>query len=254
MNSSIAFAILLFVVWVVALLYYGCAVPESQVLGRSLVRGPRGDNRVALTFDDGPTPPCTDRILDVLKQHGVTATFFVNGRWVDRFPDTLRRIQSERHSIGNHTYSHLFLYLKTRQRIAREIDLTQDAIERVTGVRPSIFRCPYGVRWFGLFGVLRRRGMTAVQWSDTGFDWVKKNTPADITRKALKHLADGSVILLHDGCGALEPGQSRADHSPTVEALPAIIAEVQKRGFRFVTVDEFLPERGQHACDRRLSN
>lgn len=245
MNGSVLFAISLLVIWVVALLYYGCAVPSSQLLGRALVRGPAGGRRVALTFDDGPTPPSTEQILDVLKRHGVTATFFVNGRWVDRFPGTLRRIQSDGHSIGNHTYSHLFLYLKTRRRIAREIDLTQDAIERVTGMRPSIFRCPYGIRWFGLFTELRRRGMTAVQWSDTGFDWIKKNKPPDIARKALQHLADGSVILLHDGCGAGEPGE--VDHAATAEALPTIIAEVRRRGFQFVLVEDFLrrPQRAK---------
>ncbi|MGH9402253.1 MAG: polysaccharide deacetylase family protein [Terriglobia bacterium] len=238
MNWPFAFVILLIVVWLVALVAYGCSAPSSQLLGRSLVRGPVGQKRVALTFDDGPTPPSTDRVLDVLKEYGVTATFFVNGRWVDRFPETLRRVQREGHAIGNHTYSHLFLYLKTPRRMAGEIDRTQEAIERVTGQRPRIFRCPYGVRWFGLFSALKRRGMTAVQWSDTGFDWKKENTPADIARKTLKNLSDGSVILLHDGCGAKQPGE--ADHSPTVEALPAIIKEAQKRGLKFVPVTEFL--------------
>ena len=238
MNWPLAFVVLLIVVWVVALLTYGSSVPRSQLFGRSLVRGKAGQGRVALTFDDGPTPPCTDKVLNVLNEYGVTATFFVNGKWVDRFPETLRRIQREGHAIGNHTYTHLFLYLKRQRRMAEEIDRTQDAIERVTGQRPRIFRCPYGVRWFGLFAVLKRRGMTAVQWSDTGFDWVKKNTSADIARKTLKDLGDGSVILLHDGCGAKEPEE--VDHSPTVAALPAIIKEVQKRGFKFVPVEEFL--------------
>lgn len=237
-NWPFYLVIFLILAWIVALLAYGCATPSSQLLGRSLVRGPVGRKRVALTFDDGPTPPSTDHILDVLKAHGVIATFFVNGRWVERFPETLRRIQREGHAIGNHTYTHLFLYLKTRRRMAAEIDRTQDAIERVTGLRPRIFRCPYGVRWFGLFSVLRRRSMTAVQWSDTGFDWIKKNTPEDIARKTLRHLGDGSVILLHDGCGAKPPEES--DQSFTTAALPAIIAEVRKRGLEFVPVTEFL--------------
>lgn len=238
MNFSLLFVIFLIIVWVVALLFYGCSVPSSQLLGPALVRGKSGKGRVALTFDDGPTPPCTDQVLDVLKKYGVTATFFVNGKYVVRFPETLRRAQRENHSIGNHTYSHLFLYLKTKRRMAQEIDSTQNAIEQVTGLRPRIFRCPYGVRWFGLFKVLRQRGMVAVQWSDTGFDWVKRNTPADIARKALKNLRDGSVILLHDGCGAKEPGET--DHSPTVAALPPIIEEVHRRGLKFVSVNEFL--------------
>lgn len=242
MNWPLSIVLMLIVFWVVALLYYGCAVPSSQLLGRSLVRGPAGGKRIALTFDDGPTPPVTDQILDILKAYRVTATFFVNGKLVERFPESLRRIQREHHTVGNHTYTHLFLYLKSRRRIAREIDRTQDAIERVTGLRPKIFRCPYGVRWFGLFSVLRRRGMLAIQWSDTGFDWVKTNAPADIVRKTLKNIRDGSIILLHDGCGALEPEE--VDQSATAIALPAIIEEILASGFRFVPVTDFLDARG----------
>ena len=238
MNWPLTLVVGLTAAWCVTLLYYGCAVPSSQLLGRSLVRGPAGRKRVALTFDDGPTPPATDQILDILKAYRITASFFVNGKQVDRFPECLRRIQQGRHSVGNHTYTHPFLYLKTPRRIAQEIDRTQDAIEHVTGVRPKLFRCPYGVRWFGLFSVLRRRGMYAVQWSDTGFDWVKKNTPADIVRKTLKNIRDGSVILLHDGCGAHEPQE--VNRSATVAALPAIIDGVLAKGFTFVPVTEFL--------------
>jgi peptidoglycan-N-acetylglucosamine deacetylase len=241
MNWPLTLVISLIVAWAIALLYYGCAVPSSQVLGHSLVRGPAGKKRIALTFDDGPTPPVTDQILDILSAYHVTATFFVNGKLVDRFPECLRRIQQAHHSIGNHTYTHLFLYLKSRRRIAREIDRTQDAIERVTGARPELFRCPYGVRWFGLFSVLRHRGMHAIQWSDTGFDWVKKNTPADIARKALENIRDGSVILLHDGCGAHEPEE--VNHAGTVAALPAIIEGALEKGFKFVPVSEFLGRR-----------
>ncbi|HTV55584.1 MAG TPA: polysaccharide deacetylase family protein [Terriglobia bacterium] len=238
MNWPLALVIALIVAWAVALLYYGCAVPTSQVLGPSLVRGPAGKKRVALTFDDGPTPPITDQVLEILSAYHVTATFFVNGKLVDRFPECLRRIQQGHHGIGNHTYSHLFLYLKSRRRIAREIDSTQDAVERVIGIRPELFRCPYGVRWFGLFSVLRHRAMHSIQWSDTGFDWVKNNTPVDIAHKALKNIRDGSIILLHDGCGAHEPEQ--VSHAATVTALPAIIEGIVAKGFTFVPVSDFL--------------
>ncbi len=239
MNWPLTYVLALIVAWVIALLYYGCAVPCSQLLGPSLVRGQPGKKRVALTFDDGPTPPETDQILDILKAYRVPATFFVNGKQVSRYPECLSRIHRENHTIGNHTYTHLFLYLKSRRRIGREIDQTQAAIEAVTGVRPNIFRCPYGVRWFGLFSVLRQRGMHSIQWSDTGYDWVKKNTPALIVRKTLKSLRDGSVILLHDGCGARNPGE--VSHASTVTALPMIIEEIRERGFSFVSINEFLP-------------
>ncbi|MGH9430216.1 MAG: polysaccharide deacetylase family protein [Terriglobia bacterium] len=218
--------------------YYGSAVPYSQLFGPGLVRGPAGSGRVALTFDDGPTPPDTDRILDILHAARVTATFFVNGKQVDRFPETLRRIQAEGHTIGNHTYSHPFLYFKTRARIADEIDRTQESIKKVTGEGPKLFRPPYGVRWFGLFPVLRDRHMKNIQWSNPSFDWVKRNSPGKIARKALDGIADGSVILLHDGCGAHEPGQ--VDRSRTVAALPSIIEEVRNAGLRFVSVNEFV--------------
>ena len=219
-------------------IYYGSAVPGSQILGRSLVRGRPGERRVALTFDDGPTPPFTEQILDILRQRNVPATFFVNGNHVQRFPDLLKRAHTENHTIGNHTYSHPFFYFKTPRRMASEIDRAQDSIERVIGLRPRVFRSPYGVRWFGLFGVLRHRGLHSVQWSDTGYDWVQRNSPAEIASKALKNLKDGSIILLHDGAGAGEPGH--VDRSRTVAALPALIDGVQKAGYRFVSVEEFL--------------
>ena len=217
---------------------YGSAYPYSQVFGTGLVRGPAGSGRAALTFDDGPTPPYTDRILDILRQCEVTATFFVNGKQVDRFPETLRRIQAEGHTIGNHTYSHLFLYFKTRGRIAREIDRTQESIGKVTGERPRLFRPPYGVRWFGLFPVLNARQMKDIQWSNPSFDWVAGISPAKVIRKALERIGDGSVILMHDGCGSRQPGE--VDRSSTVAALPAIIEGVQRAGLRFVSVSEFV--------------
>jgi peptidoglycan-N-acetylglucosamine deacetylase len=238
MNWALTIVLLMIVGWAVGLLYYGAAVPTSQLLGRALVRGTPGARRVALTFDDGPTPPVTHQILDVLKDAGVTATFFVNGKLADRFPECLQRMVSEHHTIGNHTYTHPFLYLKTSRRMAREIDRTQEAIERAIGMRPRLFRCPYGVRWFGLFSVLRNRQMVPVQWSDTGFDWVRKNKPADIARLALQHIDDGAIILLHDGCGSHEPGE--VEHGDTLRALPAIIGEIRKRGFTFVSVTDFL--------------
>ncbi|MGH9454193.1 MAG: polysaccharide deacetylase family protein [Terriglobia bacterium] len=222
----------------VGVVYYGSAVPYSQLFGPGLVRGAAGSGCVALTFDDGPTPPYTDQILDILRESKVIATFFVNGKQVDLFPDTLRRIQAEGHTIGNHTYSHLFLYFKTRGRIAAEIDRTQESIEKVTGERPRLFRPPYGVRWFGLFPVLKDRQMKDIQWSNPSFDWARRNSPAKIARKALGDIGDGSVILMHDGCGSGDPG--RVDRSRTVAALPSVIAGVKQAGLRFVSVDEFV--------------
>jgi peptidoglycan-N-acetylglucosamine deacetylase len=236
---SIAFAVsIAWLGFLAALFYYACAVPGSQILGPTLVRGSAEGGRVALTFDDGPAPPFTEQILDVLRDYEVPATFFVCGKNVEQFPDVVRRLHAEKHTIGNHTYSHPFLYFKSRVRMAEEIDRTQLAIERVTGVRPKLFRPPYGARWFGLFDVLADRGLEAVQWSDASFDWRKKNRATDVARLTLRALRAGSVILMHDG---REPrSRDGLDASKTVEALPAIIEGARRAGLRFVPIEEFL--------------
>lgn len=218
-------------------LFYACAAPSSQVFGPALVRGPDGDRRVALTFDDGPAPPFTEQILDILRARGIPATFFVCGKNVERSPEILRRIHSEGHTLGNHTYSHPHLYFRRRAEIAEEIDRAGDAIEKVVGYRPGIFRPPYGIRWFGLYPVLRERGMRLIQWSDTGYDW-KYGTDA-IIQASLKRAGPGSVILLHDGHDARPPQE--VDRSKTVAALPAILAGLMKAELKFVSVKDFLP-------------
>lgn len=222
-----------------ALLYYACSCPTSQLLGRTLVRGRAAGRKVALTFDDGPAKPFTGQILNLLRQHRAPATFFCCGRNVERFPDLVRRMQDEGHTVGNHTYSHPLFYFKGRKTIEAELDSTQDAIGRVLGQRPSLFRPPYGVRWFGLFPALRERSLTDVQWSDTGYDWIVRNGPDEVARKALAKLKPGSILLLHDG---REPRPASAvDASVTVAALPAILEGVRAAGFEFVSVEEFLP-------------
>jgi len=241
------------------LLWYACSVPSSQVFGPALVRGPADHPRVALTFDDGPASPFTEQILDVLRDHQVPATFFVCGQNAERHPEIVRRIATERHTLGNHTYSHPFPYFLSRRRMAEEIDRTQQAIENVTGQRPTLFRPPYGARWFGLYSVLRERGMKVVQWSDTGYDW--KSDAAATVRAALAHLGPGSVILLHDGQEGTEGflrwawrevfksgdgGEIRprpVDRSHVAQALAQIIDGARKAGFQFVPLQDFLSTR-----------
>jgi len=222
-----------------SLLYYACSVPGSQMLGKALVRGPAGGREVVLTFDDGPAEPFTGQILDLLRRDGVPATFFCCGKNVARFPDLLRRAEAEGHTLGNHTWSHPLLYLKSRKWMEDEIDRTQEAIARVAGRAPAVFRPPYGVRWFGLFPALRARRLTDVQWSDTGYDWKPRHDGAAIARLALARLKPGSIILLHDG---REPRDVRhVDASTTVAALPAIIEGVRRAGLEFAPIERFLP-------------
>ncbi len=220
-----------------ALLWRACTAPQSQLLGPSLVRGKAPGNRIALTFDDGPSVPFTGQVLDILRERAVPATFFVCGRCVERHPAVARRIRDEGHALGNHTYSHPYLYFRSKARIAEEIDRTQEIVQRVAGERPGVFRPPYGGRWFGLNSVLRERGMRLVQWSDASRDWAED--AGTITRAILRSLRPGGIILLHDGREA-RAREEAIDCAGAVGALPSIIDEARDAGLEFAPLKDFL--------------
>jgi peptidoglycan/xylan/chitin deacetylase (PgdA/CDA1 family) len=233
----IGFAIgFIIIVGCAAALAYACIIPSSKVFAPVVNRGPAESRSAVLTFDDGPAPPFTGQVLDILAQHGISATFFLCGKNVESHPELARRIAREGHTIGNHTYSHPFLFGRSRRYIAGEIDQAQEAIERMTGVRPTLFRPPYGARWFGLMPVLRERGLKMVMWSVMGFDW--KYQARAIARASISRLHSGAVILLHDGHE--QPPPAGIDQSSTVEALPAIIEAATQSGLNFVPIERFI--------------
>jgi len=217
--------------------WWACSEPSSTFFRPALIRGPQEGKRIALTFDDGPAEQFTEQVLTILREQKVPATFFVCGRNVEKHPDLLRRIVAEGHEVGNHTYSHLFVYFKSRRRITEEIDRTQAVIEKVAGFRPKIFRPPYGARWFGLMPTLLERGMHLVLWSATGYDW--KKDVQGISEAALRELKPGAVILLHDGRETRPTAE--IDRLPTVSALPSIIAGARQQGYTFAPLKDFLP-------------
>ncbi len=212
----------------VAVLAYGLAAPQATLLGPALVRV-SNRREIALTFDDGPSP-YTGKVLDILRDRNVPATFFLCGRNAEAYPDVARRILAEGHDIGNHTYSHPYLYLTREARIAGEIDRTQDILFAITGRRPTLFRPPFGVRWFTLSRILAERGLTLAMWTiregDGGRD------AATITRATLASLRPGAIILLHDGFET-KPAVE-IDRSQVVRALPAIIDGARRAGYTFV--------------------
>lgn len=218
-------------------LAYACIIPSSRVFRPVVNRGPAESRNVVLTFDDGPAPPFTEQVLDILAEHKISATFFLCGKNVERYPELARRIAREGHTIGNHTYSHPLLLARSRRFMAGEIDRAQEAIERITGVRPSLFRPPYGARWFGLVPILKERGLKMVMWSVMGYDW--KCQAEAIIGAITRRLHAGGVILLHDGHE--HPPPTGIDQSATVEALPAIIEAAAHAGLDFAPIERFLP-------------
>ncbi len=233
----------------VGVLAYGLGSPQATLLGPALVRGD-DPSEVILTFDDGPSVPYTGQILDILRAHRIKATFFLCGLNAERYPELVRRIRDEGHEIGNHTWSHPYLYLASRETMAAEIDRTQETLERITGTRPVWFRPPFGVRGFSLREILEERGMKMMLWSDRGHDGELDS--AGIAETTLSQLGPGAIILLHDGFETKAP--ALVDRSATVKALPAIIAGARAAGYRLTAARVFGGTARTRSADRRPSD
>jgi peptidoglycan/xylan/chitin deacetylase (PgdA/CDA1 family)/glycosyltransferase involved in cell wall biosynthesis len=209
--------------------------PSSQAYGRIVTHGPRTDNEVALTFDDGPNEPYTSEILAILQHYGVKATFFEVGQNVEVYPDATERLVADGQVIGNHAYDHSRLATAIDLRY-RELDQAQAVFEAVAGVSPTLFRPPAGIHTPWQMRTVKGQNMIAVNWDAEGMDWQSRANADTITRRVLDEAQPGSIILLHDG----DETKNGADRSATVEALPAIIDGLQQRGYTFVTVPQML--------------
>ncbi len=188
--------------------------------------------QLAITFDDGPGDKYTAEILDILKQFDVKATFFVIGMNAEKYPDLIKRIYSEGHEIGNHTYSHPQMRELSPEDVDREIACTQSVILEITGYVPKLFRPPGGYLSNNIVDKITSNNCITVLWSwrqDT-MDW-KCPPVSSVTDTVLSNIRDGDIILFHDYiCGK----------SPTPEALRIIIPELKNKGYEFVTVSELI--------------
>ncbi|MFN3322287.1 MAG: polysaccharide deacetylase family protein [Bryobacteraceae bacterium] len=218
---------------VAGVMAYGVRGRSSSFFGPSVFRGARTRPSVALTFDDGPSESTPD-LLDVLDQCGVKATFFQCGAPVRRLPEIARAVAEAGHEIGNHTYSHAALYLRSPRFIYEELLRAQDTIGEVTGIRPRLFRAPLGARWFGLRQAQERLGLLGVMWTTIGRDWT---LPAPKIAKRIQAGAEpGAIICLHDG----RDTRPNPDVRPTIEAVRQVIPQLRDRGFEFETVSQIL--------------
>lgn len=230
-------------VWIIAGMWIDLVVlvatfdPRAPLWGRVVTRGRARTPAVALTFDDGPTEPFTSQILDVLRAFDARATFFVLGARGVTAPDVLRRALAEGHELANHTWDHQPLPLKSAGAIRGTIRKTSDAIEAATGVRPRLFRAPFGWRNPWVNGAARMEGCEAVAWS-IGVHDTDRPGAAVIIARSIAGLRDGAVLLLHDG-RSFDPNP---DASQVVAALPSILREARRCGLRTLTMSELLAE------------
>ena len=214
---------------------YQTMAPTGQWYGRTFIGLPHGTKLLALTYDDGPNDPHTLRLLEVLAQHGVSATFFLIGRYVRQRPEIAREIAQAGHVIGNHTFTHPLLIFKSAAEIRREISQCHTALNDAIGEHCNLFRPPFGGRRPAILRIARELGLEPVMWNVTGYDW---NAPRaeKIEGKVTKQIRGGDVVLLHDG-GHRQIG---ADRAQTVLATDKLLTRYKAEGYKFVTIPQMM--------------
>lgn len=210
--------------------------PRSRLLGPNMLRlsAPETDGgQVALTFDDGPDPEITPKVLEILAKYGVAATFFVIGHRAADHPELVREIAAAGHSIGNHSWRHSpAFFFAAGKNLASELDRTQTFLHTITGSSPSLFRAPAGIRSPLLQPMLADRGLELVSWTRRGLDTIDSQ-PDRILRRLLRKLRPSDILLLHDGGCA----RSRRGVPVVLEVLPDLLGAIETAGLQAVPID-----------------
>lgn len=227
--KKVTLIITLVLVFLSNLLIYASSINDEEVFIRN---GSRNKKLIALTFDDGPHPKETDKVLDVLSKYNVKATFFIAGKHAKWYTKPLIRASKEGHEIGNHTFTHPDISSLTPQQIESEILECEKTLVEITGKKPTLFRPPFGsYREEELEDIARKNNYKIILWTTVDArDW--QNPPASkIASTIIDNAKNGDIILLHDYAT-----------ENTVEALDILIPAMQTKGFKFVTVSELIEE------------
>ena len=186
--------------------------------------------KIAITFDDGPHPRKTEKILNILDQFDVKATFFVIGVNVNNYPNVIKKVLSNGHELGKHTYSHKVLKSLAIDKIQSELYDTEDALYKLCMYKPTLLRPPCGLYDSNLVKVAKENAYKIVLWTVDTKDWAHESVNS-IVKNVLENVKSGDIILFHDYI-------SGVDNTP--EALKIIIPKLQEMGYKFVTVSELL--------------
>nr|WP_174783497.1 polysaccharide deacetylase family protein [Dolichospermum sp. UHCC 0352] len=209
--------------------------PKFQGIVISEAKLPPEKKVIALTFDDGPWPSSTAKVLDILKKNNIKGTFFVVGQNVKNYPDLTKRVVTDGHIIANHTWHHWYHHMNA-QTAAYEVANTTDIIYKTTGIKTSLFRPPGGNMRNGVAAYAKSNKYAVIMWSSDSMDYSRPGVPR-LINNIFREAKPGGIVLMHDGGG---------DRSHTVKALPEIISKFRKQGYEFVTVPELLEMQDQY--------
>lgn len=218
--------------------FYMRRASAPQLLGKAVLHANTDKKYVALTFDDGPNPPFTDQIIDVLDKYGVKATFFVVGQEVRKYPGTFRKIVKKGHEMGNHSWDHTRLTYKSYGYISNQISSTDKIIRDYGYVGTIYFRAPFGHKLIVLPYILNESNRLHILWDIELYDW-DSPPPELMLSKLDEKISPGSIILLHDGDAVAKDGV-KAPRAATVEVTKLILEKYIKQGYKFVTISELL--------------
>ena len=210
------------------------AGPAGPV-ARGVIWRVRTDEKVvALTFDDGPDPKYTPKLLELARAKGVKFTFFLVGKNVRSYPDLARQEVNEGHAVGNHTWDHRLMTKLTARQARSEIARCEKELDRVCGPVPRVMRPPKGKWDEGTARAARTLGYPVILWS-LELEHHPRRSAERLAQRAIGLVRPGAIILAHDG-----QVDRRTDRSKTLQALPLVIDGLQRKGYRFVTVPELL--------------
>lgn len=230
-DISLLWYVFVFSVWLVITII-GSFFPRWNFHLDTFTSNPNiSTKKIAITFDDGPDPVITPKVLKLLDDYNAKATFFCIGQQVEKHPEVLKSIIKEGHLAGSHSYTHsYFINFKSTQGWLAELQRTDEVVEKVTGVKPTLFRPPFGVTTPHLAKAVKASGHRVIAWNIRSFDTVLKN-PEAILKRLTHKIKPGSIILLHD------------NHPKIEYILERLLQFLQQNGYQMVTINQLLHEK-----------
>ena len=186
------------------------------------------EKKVALTFDAAWGADDTDTLISTLQKYNATATFFVVGEWVDKYPEEVKKLSSAGFDVMNHSATHPYMTSLSEDAIKEQLKICNDKITAVTGKQPTLFRCPYGDYDNKVISTVESVGMKTLQWDVDSLDWKESATVESIVTRVTSKVKNGSIVLFHND----------ADHTP--EALPIVLEKLTAEGYTFVKAADLI--------------